>query len=257
MARNIPLSIDNELLVAIDRVAGDRNETRSLVMRKAIEQGLPLVKAGANADVLSLDSEISADVDEASKELKLRRNKILLEAIRIGLQAFISRAMSEKVSLADVQDPKEKEMLLQAIEQSYKDYHDPMVIEHRRLIAERGHAITRLNDILQHVPEAKRRSDLVNRLTEFRRAPGGPGGGSAWRCGLSTDEIEYQVKMSEKFPPHPANWPEEIKKAHMDWDAQMRGKYGFDYAKWPQEETKAHFAAIDEMIKKTPKPAGL
>lgn len=77
--------------------------------------------------------KISAEVDQASKELKLRRNKILLEAIRIGLQAFVSRAMSEKLSLADVQDPKEKAQLLQAIEESYKLYNDPMVIQHRRL----------------------------------------------------------------------------------------------------------------------------
>ncbi len=209
LARNIPLSIDNELLAAVDRIAGDRNETRSLVMRKAIQEGLPILKAGGNADVLAVDSEISADVDQASKDLKLRRNKILLEAIRIGLQAFISRAMSEKVSLADVQDPKEKAQLLQAIEESYKLYNDPMVIQHRRLIVERGHAVTRLNDILEHIPEAKRRDDLVNRLTEYRHQPGGGGGGRVWYCGLSNEELEWQVAMYDKYGIPSANWPKE------------------------------------------------
>jgi len=214
MARNIPLSIDKESLAAVDRVAGDRNETRSQVMRKAIQQGLPLVEAGGSADVLTVDSEISADVDQASKELKLRRNKILLEAIRIGLQAFVSKAMSEKLSLADVQDPKEKAQLLQAIEESYKLYNDPMVIQHRRLIVERGHAVTRLNDILQHVPEAKRRDDLVNRLTEYRRQPGGGGGGRVWGCGLSNEEVEWQVAMYEKYGVPSGNWPKEEVQAH-------------------------------------------
>jgi len=214
LSRNIPLSIDEELLTAIDRIAGDRNETRSLVMRKAIQEGLPLVKAGGNADVLTLDSEFSADVDQAVKETKLKRNKILLEAIRVGLQPFVSRTMSEKLSLADVQDPQERELLIQELEQSYKLYDDPMVREHRRLIAERGNATTRLMDILKHVPEAKRRHDATTRLTEIRRMPGGSGGGAAWLGGLSTEEIEWQVSMADKYGPNAANWPAEEKQAH-------------------------------------------
>jgi len=214
LARNIPLSIDKDLLAAVDRVAGDRNETRSLVMRKAIQEGLPILKAGGNADVLTLDSELTADVDQASKELKLKRNKILLEAIRIGLQAFISRAMSEKVSLADVQDPDKKAQLLQAIEESYRDYDDPMIREHRKLIVERGNAVTRLNDILQHIPEAKRHYDLSKRLTELRRAPGGIGGGATWGRGLGTEEIAWQVSMHEKYGPKSAEWPKEEVDAH-------------------------------------------
>jgi len=172
------------------------------------------VKAGSNADVLTLDSEFSAEVDQASKETGLRRNKILLEAIRRGLQAFVSRVMSEKVSLADVQDPEEKEMLLQAIEDSYKNYDDPMVREHRRLIVERGNAVTRLMDVLQHVPEAKRRNKAVTRLTEIRRAPGGGGGGPAWLSGLSTEEMEWQIAMAEKYGA--GKCPPEEKLAHYE-----------------------------------------
>lgn len=214
LSRSIPLAIDKELLAAVDGVAGDRNETRSLVMRKAIREGLPLVKAGGNADVLTLDSEFSADVDQAAKETKLTRAKILLEAIRVGLHAFVSRVMSEKLSLADVQDPQKRAQLLQSIEESYKLYDDPMVLEHRRLIVERGNAVTRLQDILQHVPEAKRRDDLVSRLTDFRSRPNGPGGGRVWGCGLSNEEVEWQVSMCEKYGPHPASWPEKEKIAH-------------------------------------------
>jgi predicted transcriptional regulator len=209
LARNIPLSIDEKLLTDVDRVAGDRNETRSLVMRKAIQEGLPLVKAGGNADVLTLDSEISADVDQAAKETKLKRNKILLEAIRIGLQPFVSRTMSEKMSLANGQSPEERDQMLQALEVSWKIYDDPMVREHRRLVIERGNAVSRLMDILQHIPEAKRRDDLLMRLTEHRRLPGGGGGGAAWGNGLSNEEIEWQVLMAEKYGVNSATWPKE------------------------------------------------
>ena len=134
--------------------------------------------------------------------------------------------MSEKLSLAELKDPKDKEMILRALEESYKLYDDPMVIEHRKLIVERGNAVTRLNDILHHVPEAKRRHDLVNRLTEIRRSPGGGGGGPAWLSGLRTDEIEFQVKMAEKYGPSAASWPENIKTMHLEWDDKMREKYG-------------------------------
>jgi hypothetical protein len=203
LARNIPLSIDRELLAAVDAVAGDRNETRSLVMRKAIQAGLPIVRAGSNADVLTLDSELSADVDKARKETGLARNKILIEAIRTGFHAFVSRVMSEKINLAELKDPEEREMVLQAIEESYKRYDEPMARENRRLIVERGRAVARLMDILQHVPEARRRDDAAKRLTEIRRSPGGGGGGPVWGCGLTTEEIEWQIAMREKYGSNP------------------------------------------------------
>jgi metal-responsive CopG/Arc/MetJ family transcriptional regulator len=251
--KSIPLAISlpETLIAQIDRLAADLKESRSSLMRRAIREGLALAKAGGNADVITLDSEFSTEVDQLSRELELRRNKILLEAIRTGLQAFASRKLSEKMSLADVQDPKKKALLLQAIEESYKNYNDPMAIEHRRLIVERGKATTRLMDILQHVPEARRRDDLVNRLSEFRHSPGG-GGGPAWGSGLSTDEIEYQVRMAEKYGAHPAQWPEGIKRAHMEWDAKMQEKYGFDHGKWPRGEVKSHYAALEATVKSTP-----
>jgi predicted transcriptional regulator len=71
---------------------------------RTLQTASGLLKAGGKADVITLDSEISADVDQAAKDTKLKRNKILLEAIRTGLQPFISRTMSEKMSLANVQE---------------------------------------------------------------------------------------------------------------------------------------------------------
>ena len=251
--KSIPLAISlpETLIAELDRLAAQLKESRSSLMRRAIREGLTAVKMGGNADTIVLDSAFSAEVDQLSGEIEMRRDKILLEALRTGLQAFDSRKLSEKMSLADVQDPKKKALLLQAIEESYKNYSDPMAIEHRRLIVERGKATTRLMDILQHVPEARRRDDLVNRLSEFRHSPGG-GGGPAWGCGLSTEEIEYQVRMSEIYGAHPAQWPEAIKRTHMEWDARMQEKYGFDHGKWPRGEVKSHYADIEAKMNSTP-----
>lgn len=251
--KSIPLAISlpETLIAELDRLAAQLKESRSSLMRRAIREGLTAVKMGGNADTIVLDSAFSAEVDQLSREIEMRRDKILLEALRTGLQAFGSRKLSEKLSLAEVQDPKEKALLLQAIEDSYKRHDDPMVVEHRRLIAERGHATTRLMDILQHVPEAKRRHDLVERLAQLRDSPGS-GCGPTWGCGLSTEAIEYQVRMSEKYGAHPAQWPEEIKKSHREWDAKMQEKYGSDHGKWPRGEVKSHYAAIEATVKNTP-----
>jgi metal-responsive CopG/Arc/MetJ family transcriptional regulator len=212
--RTIPLTLDKQLLSEIDAVCADFKESRSGVMRQAMRAGLPLVKSGGKADVLTLDSELSAEVDQATKEIELNRNKILLEAIRTGLSAFVAMKVTEKSSLDNLKDPKERELIIRAVEENFKLYHDPMVREHRIAVVQRGEATTRLRDILEHVPEAKRRNELVNRLTEIQRAPNGPGGGPVWLSGLSTEELEWQLEMSEKYGPRPSSWPEDIKKAH-------------------------------------------
>ena len=249
--KSLPLAISlpESLIAEIDTLAADLKENRRSLMRRAIREGMAMVKAGRNADVITLDSEFSAEVDQLSAEIGLRRNKILLEAIRTGMQAFAARTLSEKMSLAEINDPAEKARLLDGLAESYKLYDDPMVKEHRRLIMERGNATTRLLDILQQVPEAKRHFDLGERLTEFQAQADGPGGGRAWGRGLSTDEIDYQVKMSETFGAHSANWPSEIKKLHADWLGKMRQKFGNDHWQWPPSEIKSHYSAVEIKIK--------
>ena len=191
LARNIPLSIDNESLAAVDRVAGDRNETRSLVMRKAIEEGLPLVKAGGNADVLTLDSDLSDFVNELAKNYKRKRNSILLEALRRGVRAVEAHLL---YTSNDEIPPEVSKAMLNTNPDA-----EPLLREVRNARIERGALKIQLDDLLRHVPEAKRRADAIEKLTAIRRQPGGGGGGSPWGCGLSTEEIEWQISMSEKI----------------------------------------------------------
>ena len=207
LARNIPLSIDEGLLAAIDRIAGDRNETRSLVMRKAIQEGLPLVKAGGSADVLTLDSELSGDVATVSKETKVTRNKVILESIRAGVHSVYWRLRRENIVQAQNNKPEEAEAMVSAMDQIER-MDEPMSQQLRAALMERGAVKVRLDELLRHVPEAKRRFDLVNRLMEFRRQPGG-GGAASGAISLPTDEVEWQVAMFEKYGFPSASWPKE------------------------------------------------
>ncbi len=201
LARNVPVSIDKELLATVDGVAGDRNETRSLVMRKAMLAGLPIVKAGGNADVLTLDSEISDFVDGLAKIYKRKRNSILLEALRRGVRAVEAHLLYN----SNDEIPPE---VSQAMLNSNPDA-EPLLREVRNARIERGALKIQLDDLLRHVPEAKRRADTIEKLTALRRQPGGGGGGSPWGCGLSNEELEWQVSMSEKYGVSSASWPKE------------------------------------------------
>ena len=104
----------------------------------------------------------------------------------------------EQVIHAQDKTPQEAESLLVVMEQQ-ETMDNPMARELRTALRQRGAVLTRLNDIYTHVPEAWRRRQLIGRLTDIRRSPGGGGGGSVWGSGLSTEEIEWQVKMAEKY----------------------------------------------------------
>jgi len=213
MNRNIPLSLDDELLAEIDRIAETTKESRSAVMRRAIREGLPLLKSGGGADVVTLDSESSRDVDEASKATNVSRSKFLIEAIRTGLQATYSMLMRDKLVRVQEQNPNDKEAgtMIHAWEHSLL-MDNPMGREVRAAIRQRGALMIRLWDILEHVPEAWRRHQLVEQLTKLRRSPGGVGVG-VWGCGLSTREIEWQIQMAEKYG-NGAKLPDEEIAAH-------------------------------------------
>lgn len=197
MNRNIPLSIDADLLAEIDRIAEGTKESRSAVMRRAIREGLPVVEAGGSADVISLDSELSSDVGQASAEVKLNRAKLILECIRTGLQPVYNRLMREQVIDNQEHTPEQADRLLAFMEDRDR-LADPMAREMRTALRQRGAAVSRLTDILENVPEARRRQELMDKLTEIHRGPGGLGGGN-WGLGVSNEEMEWQLAMIEKY----------------------------------------------------------
>jgi hypothetical protein len=168
-------------------------------MRRAIREGLAVVKTGGSADVITLDGETSRDVDAASKDVQISRTKFLLESIRVGFEAAYTRLIRDKWARVQDQDPqnKEAESWLHFME-SRISREDPMMREVRTAMRQRGAALNRLWDILTHVPEAWRRYQLVEQLTTICKSPGGRGGG-VWGMGLTTGEIEWQVRMHEKY----------------------------------------------------------
>jgi hypothetical protein len=198
MARNIPLSLDDELLAEIDSVAESTKESRSAVMRRAIREGLGVVKSGGSADVIVMDSETSRDVNTASQEAKVSRAKFVIEAIRTGLQATYCRLMRDHWLREQDKNPGNKETgsWVHTFEHSML-LENPMGQEVRAAMRQRGAALSRFHDLLEHVPEAFARFKLVERLIQVRRKNGGIT--AVWGMGLSTEEVAWQIEMDEKY----------------------------------------------------------
>ena len=62
---------------------------------------------------------------------------------------------------------------------------------------QRGAALNRLHDILEHVPAAFERLKLVDRLTKLRQERGDFF--RVWGCGLSNTEVAWQIYTREKY----------------------------------------------------------
>lgn len=197
--------LTEDLAALVEDVKRATGEETAPLLRKAIRAGLPLVKSGGAADVLTLDSELSRDVDAMAKAYKRTRNAILIEAIQKGARAVNVRGMYEN---AEHLSPEQAEMMIKTHPEV-----EPHLREVRVAKIAKGALQIQMDDLLRHVPEAKRRADAIEKLTAIRREPGGMGGGPPWGCGLSTEEIEWQIAMREKHGLDSNKWPKaEIEK---------------------------------------------
>lgn len=191
--------LTEDLAALVEDVKRATGEETAPLLRKAIRAGLPLVKSGGAADVLTLDSELSRDVDAMAKAYKRTRNAILIEAIQKGARAVNVRGMYEN---AEHLSPEQAEMMIKTHPEV-----EPYLREVRAAKIAKGVLEIKLMDLLDKVPEAKRRADACEKLTAIRREPGGMGGGPPWGCGLSTEEIEWQIAMREKHGIDSSKWP--------------------------------------------------
>lgn len=214
---NIPVSMDDDFLADIDSVAEARKTSRSAVMREALRSGLEIVKSGGAADVLTLDSELSKEVDaelkranetrDFLKEPHRTRNSILLEAIRHGIAAVGTYEM--------IKEAKAKEGLDDAMAHAILAFSDfdahPEKRAVKQAMAERAVYGKQLWDLVMHVPEARERKEAIEKLIAIRLAA--KQWPKVWGCGLSTTEIQWQGDMHEKYGHDSSKWPkEEIEK---------------------------------------------
>ncbi|MCU0783212.1 MAG: hypothetical protein MUF81_04020 [Verrucomicrobia bacterium] len=215
---NIPVSMDDAFLAELDAVAADVKDSRSSVMRRAIRAGLPLVKSGGAADVLTLDSESSKEADALASGHKRTRHSVLLEAIRHGIRAVDLYAMLEQARREGT-----PEGVLQAMEASHDLDAHPEKRAVKKAIAERAAFWIQVEDLVNHVPQARERKEAIERLIELRRsAKDWP---SVWGRGLSTEEVKWQVAMHEKFGPDAAKWPKaEIDKRETERQQEQQGR---------------------------------
>jgi metal-responsive CopG/Arc/MetJ family transcriptional regulator len=204
---NIPVSMDDAFLAEIDSVAETRKTSRSAVMRDALRAGLEIVKAGGAADVLTLDSELSQDIEAEAKRGNRTRNSVLLEAIRHGIKAVDTYQM--------IKEAKEKEGMDDAMAQAILAHWAFDLYPEKRAVrvamAERAVYWQQVWDLVTHVPEARERKEAIEKLIKMRLTT--KQWPKVWGCGLSTTEIKWQAAMLEKYGPDSSQWPkEEIEK---------------------------------------------
>lgn len=198
LARNIPLSLEAELLALIDTAATELNDNRSNVMRKAIRAGLPLVARGGES--LRLNGDLSDAVGALAKHYNRTRESILVEAVQKGIGAVEATAL--------LHSPEEKEFppeVLQLMHNSLPGAH-PMRDVVQRAKRERGALQIQLDDLLRHCPGAQERKEVIERHMELYRAQHGSWP-SMWGAGVSTEDLKRQIALLQKGNPQSVTPP--------------------------------------------------
>ncbi len=211
-----------DLAALVEEVQQATGEETSPLLRKALRVGLPLVKSGGAADVLTLDSELSKEVDaelkranetrDFLKEPHRTRASMLIEAIRHGIKAVGIYEM--------IKEAKAKEGLEDAMAQAILAHSDLTVYPEKRAakvaMIERALYWEQVWDLVIHVPEARERKEAIEKLITMRIAANE--WAKVWGCGLSTTEIQWQAAMHEKYGAGPVP-KEEIEKREREREA--------------------------------------
>lgn len=211
---NIPVSMDDDFLTEIDRLAEAKNQTRSAIMRDAIRSGLEIVKSGGSADVLTVDSELSREVDALAAGHNRKRNSILLDAMRQGLRAVDVALMVKKARSEGIE-----EGAVKSTEIAHELDLFPEKAEAKKAMLERYVYQKQVDDLVRHVPAARERKEAIEKLIKLRTEAGQ--WRTVWGCGLSTEEIKWQIAMHEN--------------------------YGHDSTKWPKSEIDRHKTELEEL----------
>lgn len=196
----LAVSLPESLIAEIDRVAADVKDSRSGAMRRAIRAGLPLVKSGG--EVVRLSGELADFVGELATHHRRSREAVLASAVKHGLEAVNVELMVEEARAKGTD-----EASLAIILAHHENDLRPEKRAAHTAIRERAALQIQMSDLLQHCPEAMRRKESIEKLIEIRRT-----GGQwlkVWGCGLSNEEIRWQIEMAEKYGHDSANWPKE------------------------------------------------
>ncbi len=190
---NIPVSMDDDLLSQIDRIAKEKKLSRSAVMRAALQSGIGHVQSGGAADSLTLDSEISRFINELTKRYGKTRNSILFEAIQHGIRAVELYAMIE---LAQKEGTISEGAAAAMMTQSGPDVY-PEQRAVREAIRQRGKLAIQLDDLLRHCPQARDRMQLIEKHGELMRKRYGTGP-SMWGSGVDTEQLKENIANLEE-----------------------------------------------------------
>ena len=189
----LAISLDEASIAEIDRIAKLRRDSRSSVMRAAIQAGLPMIETGSGEMVL-MDGPLSEDVKKVGEWQKWSRQKVIIESIRLGLPSVAARFAShdglERSGITGEDAKKWEEIMLAHDPESL-----PLARDYQKLRQEAGRLRRLLRDAETMVPAVEERMALLKRHVELQVQSGTFFTGFAY--GVSTEEIKRQIAEFE------------------------------------------------------------
>ena len=164
-------------------------------MRAAIRKGLECLKAGDGAEPIMLDGELSAEVGKLAVSRGWTRQRVLLEALRIGIGAVFSRATRAAEAPLPNEAPEDVKASFLMLAHHDSDAH-PIIREHAGALSAIRALQYRFNDLVSQVPEAAARLQLMEKVTALRALPGHCGGGPPY--GLTPQEMHDEIARHEE-----------------------------------------------------------
>jgi len=148
----LAISLDEESLAKIDRIAKGKGDSRSSVMRLAINYGLPAVEAGGG-EFIVMDGEMSADVGKVAETFNLTRQRVILDAIRIGAAPLYSRYERQAMQAGkEVVQDQPSETFSHLARHDFDFFNEPLQVEHGRALRENAFLNQLLKSFLRLVP---------------------------------------------------------------------------------------------------------
>jgi hypothetical protein len=166
--------LDAELQAAIQTLSKETGEGVASLLRKALRCGLPFLKAGGSPDAVQLDAQTKMEVDDAVKATGCVRDRLLLEAIRLGLQEAYWKMEREKWENQIRNNPERSEAASEAtreleVLEYYRRMTNPNAFQSHMAKSKAGFYSTQLYEILDKVPAAKEWMDLRMRHWQLAR----------------------------------------------------------------------------------------
>lgn len=195
-ATPLAISLDEALLREIDRVAAERADSRSSIMRAAIRAGLPIVAAGADAG-FPLAGEIAEDVRKVAQWHGWSVARVVAESVRLGLPAVHSR-FAHNEGLAKANIPEEERASMEEALYAFDPEALPLARDYRRAMRQLNIQRNLIAQI-REIPEGEAVLAKIEAVYARRKARGLPLGLASSTPGvIPLAEFNREVREMDK-----------------------------------------------------------